>query len=406
MPREHTHTKRHEGRTYDILALIKALEDREVLESSVADLPEPRRDKKSGFSKKRLKNTDLQYPLLVSREMGEVMDGRHRLIKAIEEGREKVQYKDVTQEDLEGVEVKESADDTYVLSAVPAGAESLLQEHGLLSSEAMLSNPTVLKSFLSSRKGTPMEETEDEFRDRVTNKLKDNFWGDAMKGPSVFFGEPDQDKITDVHPMRKLKAQTFKINLSKLMEDHPKTRISGTELVPYDPKGPRHQGHLRHKDIDMAAVRRYAATDPKELWKHYDSPEGTHYASDVPHAQIITPMGHIPPEYIVMKALEKKKKEQQPEVDSVVDKLKAAKKLSDNRMYTEKNQTLHDLIKQRPDEFFVDSREGNILGITHRPSNFRIHMRAEYYPETEKVAQHLFSRVLLGLARLNPNGTL
>jgi hypothetical protein len=126
-----------------------------------------------------------------------------------------------------------------------------------------------------------------------------------MRGPSVFFGPPDPAKITAVHPIRQLRANTIKINLSRLLEDLPSTRIVGTELVPYNPAGPRYQGALRHKDIDLDAVRRYAATPPKELWKHYDSPAGTHYASDVPHAQIVTPTGHIPPEYILMKALEK-----------------------------------------------------------------------------------------------------
>ena len=38
--------------------------------------------------------------------------------------------------------------------------------------------------------------------------------------------------------------------------------------------------------------------DPKELWKHYNDPEGVRYAGNVPHAQIITPSGGIPPEYL------------------------------------------------------------------------------------------------------------
>ncbi len=189
-------------------------------------------------------------------------------------------------------------DDVYVQSAVPAASRELVMKHGLLSSQALLDNPEALKAFLSDRKGTDWEEDEEAFKQRIGEKLKDTFWGDAVKGPSVFFGDPDPDKITDVHPMRKLKAETVRVNLSKLLRDYPKTRIAGTELQPYDPEGPEHQGHLRHYDIDMDKVREYAATDPKELWQHYDEPDGVRYASNVPHAQIITPSGGIPPEYL------------------------------------------------------------------------------------------------------------
>jgi hypothetical protein len=189
-------------------------------------------------------------------------------------------------------------DDVQVLSAIPPGTRELVEKHGLLSSEALLNNPEVLKAVLANRKGTDWEDTEEEFRARVAEKLMDKFWGTSMKGPSVFFGEPDPDKITDKHPMSKLKSEVIKINLSKLLRDHPDTRISGTELVPYDPEGPEHQGDKRHKDIDMDKVREYAAMSPEELWKHYNNPEGTRYASDVPHAQIITPSGVIPSKYI------------------------------------------------------------------------------------------------------------
>ena len=189
-------------------------------------------------------------------------------------------------------------DDVYVQSAVPAASRALVKKHGLLSSQALVNNPEALEAFLADRAGTDWEEDEETFKKRVEEELKDAFWGTSMKGPSVFFGDPDPEKITDVHPIRKLKAETLRINLSKLLRDHPKTRIAGTELVPWDPEGPEAQGHLQHYDIDLDKVREYVATDPKELWKHYDDPEGTNYASDVPHAQIITPSGGIPSEYL------------------------------------------------------------------------------------------------------------
>jgi 8-oxo-dGTP pyrophosphatase MutT (NUDIX family) len=238
-----------------------------------------------------------------------------------------------------------------------------------MSSKALLDNPEALKAFLKSRQGTDWAETEEEFRTRVGDKLKDEFWGTSMQGPSVFFGQPDPSKITEMHPSKKLRTELIKINLSKLLKDHPGTRISGTELVPYDPKGPEHQGHLRHKDIGIEDVRKYTATSPEELWKHYNDPEGKRYAGNVPHAQIITPTGGIDPKYIEKNA-----------AGRALEQLKRAKYLSDNRMYREKHQVLQDLIRRNPKNFYIDSHEGNIVGITHRPTNFRIHMPLDKFP--------------------------
>ena len=44
--------------------------------------------------------------------------------------------------------------------------------------------------------------------------------------------------------------------------------------------------------------REYTQTDPKELWQHYNDPNYEYYAANVPHAQIVTPSGVIPPEYL------------------------------------------------------------------------------------------------------------
>ena len=239
-------------------------------------------DRPGGFLTASGNNTDLSvYPT-------SKRDDIHKAWELIEGG----MSKDDAWEQVE----KEK--DVYVQSAVPAASRDLVKKHGLLSSQALLNNPEALEAFLGDRAGTDWEEDEEAFKQRIAEKLKDTLWGDSMKGPSVFFGDPDPEKITDAHPMRKLKAETIRVNLSKLMRDYPKTRIAGTELQPYDPEGPEHQGDLRHYDIDMDKVREYAATDPKELWKHYDNPEGTRYASDVPHAQIITPSGGIPSEYL------------------------------------------------------------------------------------------------------------
>jgi superfamily II DNA or RNA helicase len=60
--------------------------------------------------------------------------------------------------------------------------------------------------------------------------------------------------------------------------------------------------------------------------------------------------------------------------DRPLDDLLAAKKESDRRNYPAKHDILRKLIKQSPGDFMIDSEEGNIYGVTHIPTGFRIHM--------------------------------
>ena len=59
---------------------------------------------------------------------------------------------------------------------------------------------------------------------------------------------------------------------------------------------------------------------------------------------------------------------------SPLDKLLRAKEDSDNKRYHEKHQTMRDLMWQHPQDFEIDSKEGEIYGITHTPTNFRMHL--------------------------------
>ena len=57
-----------------------------------------------------------------------------------------------------------------------------------------------------------------------------------------------------------------------------------------------------------------------------------------------------------------------------IQKLIEAKKLSDQNKYNEKNTILADLLKKYPKEFKVDSLlNNNYVGLTHKPSGFKIH---------------------------------
>jgi hypothetical protein len=60
--------------------------------------------------------------------------------------------------------------------------------------------------------------------------------------------------------------------------------------------------------------------------------------------------------------------------------LKLAKSYSDHEQYHQKHAILRRLIKERPDDFFVDSRQGRFVGITHRPTGFRLHLPQHIVP--------------------------
>jgi intein/homing endonuclease len=64
----------------------------------------------------------------------------------------------------------------------------------------------------------------------------------------------------------------------------------------------------------------------------------------------------------------------------VVELLKRAKESSDKGMYFHKHMILNDLTHNYPDEFDVDSDDGKIVGLTHRPSGFRIHTKKATLP--------------------------
>lgn len=70
----------------------------------------------------------------------------------------------------------------------------------------------------------------------------------------------------------------------------------------------------------------------------------------------------------------------------VVDDLREAKGHSDAARYDQKNRILRALIRAYPSEFAVDSDDGRgIVGVTHLPSGFRIHMRSHQAPVRQMV---------------------
>ena len=193
---------------------------------------------------------------------------------------------------------KKADEDLVVYTAVPPGSEQLIKKHGLLSAKALIENPEVLAAVIANRRNTSHEMTSEEFADSVRARLRDSPWTRSQEGPSVLFGMPDPDKITEKHPSRQFQSDMYKLNLGKLLKDIPETVVQGTELIPYYENMSESDIRKRRGPLTKEQIRAYIDTPAKELWKHYDEPEGKRYASNVPHGFVITPTGSIPAKYL------------------------------------------------------------------------------------------------------------
>lgn len=76
------------------------------------------------------------------------------------------------------------------------------------------------------------------------------------------------------------------------------------------------------------------------------------------------------------------KKEKKAEVSPTLQKLIQAKYLSDKNQYLRKNQILRELMHAAPGEFVVsDDEKHGIIGVTHVPTNFKIHTLVRNTPQ-------------------------
>lgn len=64
---------------------------------------------------------------------------------------------------------------------------------------------------------------------------------------------------------------------------------------------------------------------------------------------------------------------------SVISLLQKAKEESDRKNYPAKHHILQTLLEKHPEQFYQDSEQGDIVGITHR-SGFRLHMPRRLLP--------------------------
>jgi len=59
---------------------------------------------------------------------------------------------------------------------------------------------------------------------------------------------------------------------------------------------------------------------------------------------------------------------------ATLDELKKAKQYSDAKQYEQKHQLVYDMVKGAPHEFYIDSEEGDLVGITHTSTGFKMHI--------------------------------
>ncbi len=129
---ESTHTTTTGGDTYDVEALIELVKIRESRKIDIKDLPKPNRSRNTGFQQGRYEDSKLKYPLLYNEKTDEVIDGRHRLAKAIDKGRKTLRYIPVSSKDMESVKISKKASDESlsILDKAISRAEGIPKEAG------------------------------------------------------------------------------------------------------------------------------------------------------------------------------------------------------------------------------------------------------------------------------------
>ena len=61
-----------------------------------------------------------------------------------------------------------------------------------------------------------------------------------------------------------------------------------------------------------------------------------------------------------------------------------SKQESDRKNYSKKHYIMRQMLQADPDSFVVDSESGSIVGITHKPTGFRMHLPKSVLPDSFK----------------------
>jgi hypothetical protein len=182
--------------------------------------------------------------------------------------------------------------DNFVYSYVSRNAVDTILEEGLYGGKALLNRLDLLEVAAKGRGISTIK-----LKNKIEKGLDDSFSRPALLGPNIIFHLiPDIKMVSKKQPVRKHKLVPIKINLTKLLSDHPSTKIFGMELKPYKEGMSDTE---RHHYISAKELKKYLAMTPRELWESYnDIDDKGLYAPNVPHASIHTKSGIILPEYL------------------------------------------------------------------------------------------------------------
>ena len=241
---------------------------------------------------------------------------------------------------------------------IPSGSIEHVKKHGLLSGNE-LAKPENRHLLDIAR---PDGEADRWLKERDARMLKSP-WTNSYNGPSAFFGEVDSEKIHDKHPIKKFNATRAVIKLRELLRDYPATKMEGSELIPFsdttydtlDEKGKNEFVNKRHHTLSSEEIKALLTRgqNPKDMWKDFKDTEGKYYAADVPHAQVVTPMGKIPSKYIYFGEADMRKNAPAG-AKLPLEILKSAAELDKEAGITDiVNQVLRTLIKSPQQPIFV-----------------------------------------------------
>lgn len=93
----------HDGKDYDLNKILKLVDKQDEIEVKVDDLEWEIEEELSADDDERVKNADLNAPILVTKWEDKLVtvDGYHRLIKAVRDGVKELPAKEVSKEQLE-----------------------------------------------------------------------------------------------------------------------------------------------------------------------------------------------------------------------------------------------------------------------------------------------------------------
>lgn len=172
---------------------------------------------------------------------------------------------------------------------VPPDALDVIMDVGLLSGDELYKRPSMLKL------ARPNEDDRDEWSQRYEAAAAS--YDPFFSGIHVFFTPPDFDKLHPDHFILKWSLRPIMIDLDMMLDDDPKLQLLGLELQPARSDDRIEDLEDRERYLSIDEVIELTSRSPEDLWQHHEG-RATHYASNVPHAIIMTP--RIDPKYLTI----------------------------------------------------------------------------------------------------------